>query len=260
MFSVEYCGYHIRNKDEDLIYRPTGTASHLLLLLLSPMNVEFPDGTIEKVRPGACLLYPAGCYQRYWAEKEFHNSYVHFFCEALELEKYELIQNQVFYPANVEEIHWIIKKLYQEFLNKLPGSTEMMEHYMHQLMILLSREQKHQLMPMDSNHDLYQQFLALRGQMLSNCSYSWKIQEICSKLNVSRSQLYKYYDDFFHGSPKEELIQARLQKAKYLLTNEAASIQQVAFESGFHNINHFNRLFHRECGCTPGEYRKRRTL
>jgi len=97
----------------------------------------------------------------------------------------------------------------------------------------------------------------MRMKMLSQCSEPWTILQLCNMLNVSNSQLYKYYNLFFKVSPKEELIQARLQKAKYLLTNEAMSIQEAAQESGFHNINHFNRLFHRECGCSPGEYRKR---
>ena len=260
MFAMDYCGYQIRNKDCDLIYRPSGSVSHLFLLILSPMMIEYPDGTREKVRPGGCMLYTAGYYQRYYAEKEFYNSYVHFYCEQEELDRFSLIQNRVFYPDNTEEINWFIKKLYQEFLNKLPESEKMMELYLQQLMILLSRELSHQHITVDNYHDVYQEFNALRRQMLARCSEPWTIPQLCSMLNVSKSQLYKFYDMFFMNSPKEELIQARLQKVKYLLTNEAMTIQEAALESGFSNINHFNRLFHRECGCTPGEYRKRNRL
>jgi len=260
MFSMDYCGYQIRNEDGSLIYRPSGSGSHLFLLILSPMVVEFPDGTRENIRPGGCLLYTAGYFQRYWAEREFYNSYVHFYCDKEELDQFSLIQNRVFYPANTEEINWLIKKLYQEFCNKLPGSEKMMELYLQQMMILLSREQRNEQMLMDNYHDIYQQFKALRGKMLDRCSEPWDISKMCSMLNVSKSQLYKYYDQFFCASPKEELIRARLQKVKYLLTNEAITIQQAAMESGFSNINHFNRLFHRECGCTPGEYRRKNYL
>lgn len=260
MFTMDYCGYHIRNEDGSLIYRPSGSASHLFLLILSPMTVELPDGTRENVRPGGCILYTAGFYQRYWAEKEFYNSYVHFFCDKEELDRFSLIQNRVFYPANTEEINWLIKKLYQELINKLSGSEKMMELYLEQLMILISREQNNEQIRIDNNHDIFQEFKAVRLQMLSRCSEQWTILRLCSMLQVSKSQLYKYYDQFFCASPKEELIQARLQKVKYLLTNEAITIQQAAMEAGFTNINHFNRLFHRECGCTPGEYRRRNRL
>ena len=260
MFEMDYCGYHVRNRDRDLIYRPSGSASHLFLLLLSPMVVEFPDGTQEDVRPGGCLLYTAGHYQRYWAKKEFYNSYVHFFCREEVLAQYSLIQNKIFYSENIEEIDWIIKEIYQEFWNKLPHAEKMMEAYLQQLMILLSREGNQNRISVDNNHDIYQELNTLRCEMLSTCDEPWTIDKLCSMLNVSKTQLYKYYHTFFNASPKEELIQARLQRVKYLLTNEAMSIQEAALESGFSNINHFNRLFHRECGCTPGEYRKRYTL
>ena len=54
----------------------------------------------------------------------------------------------------------------------------------------------------------------------------------------------------------DELIQARLQKVCFLLTNDAITIREAAYESGFQNINYFNRLFRKTFGCTPGEYRK----
>ena len=260
MFSMHYCDYQCRNEDGTLIYRPNGSVSHLFLLILSPMTVEFQDGTRENIRPGGCLFYTAGDYQRYWAKKAFRNSYVHFFCDREELDQFSLIKNRVFYPENTEEINWLIKKLYQEFISKLPQSEKMMELYLQQLMILVSREQNKKMMVIDSCHDIYQEFCAMRLQMLGRCSEPWTIPQICNELNVSKSQFYKYYNQFFCASPKEELIQARLQKVKYLLTNEAITIQQAAIESGFSNINYFNRLFHRECGCSPGEYRGRKEM
>ena len=35
MIKIEYCGYHTHNPDRELIYRPSGTASYLFLLVLS---------------------------------------------------------------------------------------------------------------------------------------------------------------------------------------------------------------------------------
>ena len=61
---------------------------------------------------------------------------------------------------------------------------------------------------------------------------------------------------YFHSSPKEELLQARLQKARYLLTNDAMTVKQAAYMAGFQNICYFNRVFKKVCGCSPGEYRK----
>lgn len=80
MFTVEYCGYHTHNPHYDIIDRPSGSSSYLFLLVLSPMIFTFPDRPAEKAQPGACILYAPGYPQYYQAEREFFNSYVHFFC------------------------------------------------------------------------------------------------------------------------------------------------------------------------------------
>ncbi len=92
--------------------------------------------------------------------------------------------------------------------------------------------------------------------MLQNCHEEWSIERICKEMNLGRSQLYHYYRSFFFTTPKEDIISARIDKAKHLLSNKELRITEVAEQSGFANIYHFNRYFKRECGCTPTEYRK----
>lgn len=259
MISIEYCGYHTHNPDHDLIFRPTGTTSYLFLLVLSPMTFYFPDNSSIKAKPGACILFSPGNYQHYQAKKNFFNSYIHFFCDESLMDEYNIHQNRLFYPDNTEELNWLLKKIYQEHTNKLVLSENMMDLYVKQLLTLLYRGQQQEVIPVEQRENIYPELLALRGQMLGNCEQPWTVDQICDMLNIGKSQLYKYYDLFFHSSPKKELIQARLQKSKYLMTNDAVTIKQAAYESGFQNVCHFNRLFKSHCGCTPGEYRQKST-
>ena len=71
---------------------------------------------------------------------------------------------------------------------------------------------------------------------------------------VGIKPFYYYYKKFFYTSPKEELLQARIDRAKYLLTNRKLRINEVAEQSGFKNIYHFTRYFKKECGMTPSKY------
>lgn len=48
----------------------------------------------------------------------------------------------------------------------------------------------------------------------------------------------------------------RLVRASRLLAEEAMSITEVCFESGFNNFSHFNKKFKEFTGQTPSEYRK----
>lgn len=259
MITSDYCGYHTHNPDHDIILRPSGTNSYLFLLILSPMVFHFQHKNSVHVNTGACILYSPGMFQHYQAEKEFFNSYVHFFCDPKDIKDFTIKQNEIFYPDNIEELNWILKKIYQEFINKLSMSEQMIDHYIRQLLVLLHRGQLRQEIPFEQRQSIYPELLILRQQMLEHCEEEWSIEKMCKILNLGKSQLYKYYEQFFHSTPKEELIQARLQKAKYLMKNDAVTIKQAAFDSGFQNIYHFNRLFKAHCGYTPGEYRNSKT-
>lgn len=97
MFTVEYCGYHTHNPHYDIIDRPSGSSSYLFLLVLSPMVFTFPDRPAEKAQPGACILYAPGYPQYYQAEREFFNSYVHFFAPAEAVQTYQIPENCIFF-------------------------------------------------------------------------------------------------------------------------------------------------------------------
>lgn len=51
--------------------------------------------------------------------------------------------------------------------------------------------------------------------------------------------------------------QVRIDYAKQLLGETERPITQIAFESGYLNLSHFNRQFRHICGCSPREYRQR---
>lgn len=263
MITINYCGYHTHNPDCDLIYRPVGSNDYLFLLVLSPMIFHFPGNSVQKAPPGTCILYTPEFYQHYQAEKEFFNSFVHFSCPADLLSQFILPVNKLFYPRNTEELHWILKNIYREFCSPLSKSDLLLDSYIQQLLIQLHRDQLQECFrsPQHSGqpNNLYSEMLALRQQMLGRCELDWNIEKLCQMLNIGHSQFYHYYEQFFHSTPRQELIQARLQKAKYLLSNDAVTIKQAAYASGFENIYHFNRLFKTNVGCTPGEYRRQTT-
>lgn len=258
MITIDYCGYHTHNPDRDLILRPHGSSSYLFLLVLSPMLFTFKDSpTPVSAAPGACILYEPGIYQHYQAERTFFNSYVHFICSDSLLAPYHIIRNRLFYPGNTDTINWLLKNIYHEFIHRFDHSEEMTDLYVRQLLIELHRSCQGSLSETSHHQNLYPELLALRSNMLQTCSRPWNVEQLCQTLNIGKSQLYHYYNLYFHCSPKEELLQARLQKARYLLSNDAVTVKQAAWEAGFQNICYFNRIFKKVCGCSPGEYRKK---
>ena len=105
--------------------------------------------------------------------------------------------------------------------------------------------------------NLYPLFQNLRLKMLTECGEDWNMERLCKCMNMEKSQFYAYYRSFFSSTPKNDLLRARLEKAKNLLSNEALQVKEVAQLCGFHNQAHFSRYFKTYCGCAPGEYAKR---
>ena len=54
---------------------------------------------------------------------------------------------------------------------------------------------------------------------------------------------------------RQYLIGYRLQAASWLLKNTNKKVKTIAYESGFHNVDYFCRLFKKRYHLTPSEYR-----
>ena len=62
-----------------------------------------------------------------------------------------------------------------------------------------------------------------------------------------------YSKERFERAPKFPHFYARI---KALLENEELSVGEIAMRVGFNDINYFSRIFKREVGMTPTEYRR----
>ncbi|HHU72441.1 MAG TPA: helix-turn-helix transcriptional regulator [Clostridiales bacterium] len=254
MFTIDYCGYNTHNRDCDIIYRPNGSNSYLFLLILSPM-IFYVDNDKIIAKPGACILYTPGVLQRYQAVKDFINSYIHFFSTDQEIKGYSFPLNKVFYPDNTHDINWYIKKIHEEHLIKPLHHQDMIHGLILQLMAAIDRSYSKSSHQIKADSSLLSSFQSLRLKMLSNCEEDWSIDRMCKMVNLEKSQFYSYYKIFFNTTPKAELLNARIDKAKFLLTNEALTINQIAHTAGFSDIYHFSRYFKKQSGYSPSQFR-----
>ena len=59
------------------------------------------------------------------------------------------------------------------------------------------------------------------------------------------------------GKTPQEYIQTKLiDQAKEMIASTEKTVSQIAYELGFQYSQHFNRIFKKNVGYTPGEYRK----
>lgn len=256
MFQINYCEFHRSNYDCHRIYRPEGSGDYLFLLWKTPMKC-YLDNQIIITRENACFLYPPGVCQHYQGVRKFRNSYMHFSTDLKLEDKYGIPVNQVLYPDNYQEIDELLQEIQREYLSKKRYYEERLLNLTETLFLLLGRSLlQPSYVHLPESSTLLQNFQDLRLRMLETCEDNWTIQRLCQESNMAKSQFYHYYKLFFETTPKAELLQARMDKARILLTNQTLQIQQVAELCGFSNVQHFSRYFRAHYHCSPREFEK----
>jgi AraC-like DNA-binding protein len=76
-------------------------------------------------------------------------------------------------------------------------------------------------------------------------------------LHLSKYYLSKVFKEVTGVTIFAYLYQRRINQAKVLfLMDEDRNVTEVAFQLGFNHASHFSRLFKKQVGCTPEQYRK----
>ncbi len=80
--------------------------------------------------------------------------------------------------------------------------------------------------------------------------------KIAHRAAISEVYLRKLFLKYYHVTPKQFILNRRLQKAKQLLIDTTLSVTQVSVDCGFSGLYHFCRIFKEKTGMTPSEYAK----
>ncbi len=86
------------------------------------------------------------------------------------------------------------------------------------------------------------------------------IEDLARDLGIDRSTLFRRFRATYGCSPREWLMQVRLERARDLLLRGELTVAEVASRSGFHDARGFARAFHVRYGSTPGVLRRQRKL
>ena len=96
----------------------------------------------------------------------------------------------------------------------------------------------------------------LREVMESNSLYNLELSQYARLCNRSLSKFKRDFAATFNESPGRWLLQKRIDHAQRLLIQTDKQIIDVALESGFSNVSHFDRVFKESTGISPLKYRK----
>ncbi len=91
---------------------------------------------------------------------------------------------------------------------------------------------------------------------LNNFTREITLDEVSEVANISKNSFCRYFKTHTRKTYFQFLLELRVGHACKLLAEEHLSISQVAFESGFNNLSHFNRSFKTIMTMKPQSYQK----
>ena len=92
-----------------------------------------------------------------------------------------------------------------------------------------------------------------------HCEEKITLQSLSERFSISASHLSRMFNQAFHCSPINYLINARMARATEYLGRTDKSIAEIAELVGYDNHFYFTNLFIKRIGCSPTEYREKLT-
>ncbi len=107
------------------------------------------------------------------------------------------------------------------------------------------------------------QILQVRMQKMlafiqKNYATQISLEEISVSAGVSKSEAARCFEAYLHQSPGSYLLEYRLEVAQKMLLHEHYTIAEIAEKCGFSSSSYFCKIFKRELGMTPLQYRNKK--
>ena len=96
--------------------------------------------------------------------------------------------------------------------------------------------------------------------MHSGIDRSWSVESLAREARMSRSAFALKFKTVLGQTPLEYLTRWRMHKAGGMIRSNNTSFSEVASAIGYGSESSFSRVFRREMGVAPREYRRKSAL
>lgn len=240
------------------ICRPNGSGDYLLLILKSRAYFTF-GGEEMRLFENTVLLFDKGTPQIYRAaDEQFRNDWIHFEPTPEELSYIQAMNIPFDTPiacSDTTSLSGLIKSIYREKFSANVHRDESSALYFKLLMLKLVECMEGK--DVSASVPFGDKLSRLRADIYNEPHAARSVKSIAEKLVLSESYLQHLYKRTFGVSITADIIAARIDRAKYLLTGTSYTVAAVSAMCGYNNYVHFMRQFKTSVGITPTEYRRR---
>lgn len=237
------------------VSRPNGSGDNVLILLKTPAVFILNGKTVETPE-NSFILYREGFPQYYRAAgKEFINDWFHFSFSEEEAEIFDILKipfNTVSDVRDMKTLSAMIESLSYEYFSANLYRSYSIELYMKLFFAKLGE----QLCGGQYVSSYYEQMSVIRSRICSTPQRDWRVEELANETAMSVSHFEHMYKKLFGCGVMSEIINSRIEYAKFILSTTDVPVSRAADMCGYKNAVHFMKQFKAKTGLTPTEYRK----
>ncbi len=244
------------------IDRPSGLKGYILNITVSGAGLVFPGTEHEtQVNAGDMMLIPAGACHDYGRHPDFHNWYhrwVYFRPRATWSEWLnwaQVIRNVGFMTVESQERMQLIDQLFQDIdksaKNDCMLSEELGLNLLEQILIRCREfDQNRPQAPLDARIHRVCQFIN------DNLSKELTICELARVACMSSSRFSHLFRKQMGVPVRQWIEDQRISLARQLLVTTDLAVNQVAQYLGYQDALYFSRVFRKNLGLSPREFRR----
>ena len=226
-----------------------GRPSDAFVYILSgSCSYQFDDGTAFTVHAGDLFYLP---YQSVYTMYIYDSNYKFIFCD------FEFSDTSAKKPAVYTEGTEHMDGLFANLLHCYQVGTAASQadcmSVLYHIYGLLIKCAKQENTPNNQDNRI-SAAKAYIDEHYGNCTLA--ISALAEMAGISEVYFRKLFKEKYRISPAKYLISARLGNAKKLMRYDFLSIEDCALQSGFSSAQYFCRVFKKEVGISPGEYKR----
>lgn len=260
---VGSCGtYRLSAHPKMPTYRPKGRLDFQIIYIASGLghfHFDTPDN--ETIVPaGNIVLYRPKEMQKYeyYGKDKTEVYWIHFTGSEVKniLRKYGFQDNKrVFSVGSSMEYERVFKRIILELQRCQENYEEMLTLLLRHLFIIFERELKREHVVkneyLDREMDIATTFFN------ENYNRDINIEEYASSRGMSVSWFIRNFKKYTGQTPMQFIVSLRINNAQILLENTEYSINEISSIVGYENQLYFSRLFRKQKGYSPTQYRKK---
>lgn len=240
-----------------LIDRPNGCPEYVLLHFITPLLL-LHDGKKQMIPAGSCIIYSPGHPQWFFSDKPILHDWMHLEGNIPEMmASVGLAPDTLYTPQESHILTELTAELESEFFAERAYKELFSDAKLQEWFIQLGRKIHRNNIPMP-NYPFADAFRKLRIEMFSHLNRNWTVSEMAECVRLSESRFFAVYKNMFGISPYNDLLLARMEKARYLLSVGRYTNAEIATTVGYPNEFQFIRHFKKAMGVSPQAYARSR--